>query len=44
MPCPYPTRSERLEARRRAALDVLGAVLFTACLVTPVALWWFRIL
>lgn len=34
----------RFESRRRAAMDLLGAVLFAACIATPVALWWFRLL
>lgn len=29
------------EARRRAAMDVLGAVLFAVCIAAPVFYHWF---
>ena len=32
----------RYEARRRAAMDVLGAVLFAACIGTPLALYFLK--
>jgi hypothetical protein len=41
---PYQSPADRLEARRAGAMDLLGAVLFAACIATPVALWWFRII
>lgn len=41
---PYQPLADRLEARRQAAMNVLGAVLFALCIATPVALWWFRLI
>lgn len=32
----------RYEARRRAAMDVLGAVLFAACIGAPLAVYFWR--
>lgn len=40
----YSPRAERIKARRQAAMDFLGAILFALCIAGPVALWWFGIL
>ena len=40
----YLPLTERLEARRRAAMDVLGAVALAMGVVLPVALYWTGVL
>jgi hypothetical protein len=41
---PYQSPADHLEARCKGAVNLLGAVLFAACIATPVALWWFRLI
>ena len=37
----YRPLDERLEARRRAAMDFLAAFLLAMCIAMPMALFWF---
>lgn len=38
------SRAERIEARRQAVMDFLGAIFLAASVALPVALWWFGII
>ena len=40
----YQPLAERLEMRRRAAMDVLGAVLLALCVFLPLLLWSLGVL
>lgn len=40
----YQPFAERLETRRRAAMDVLGAVLLAFCVFLPLLLWSLGVL
>ena len=44
MPTRYLTLPERLEARRKAAIDLLGAFLLALCVFLPVCLWFTGVL
>jgi hypothetical protein len=37
----YRPHAEAIEARRKAAMDFLGAFLLAMCIAMPLALFWF---